>query len=85
MSTRCAGGRIPVRDWGGEMMHTQRTQETEAERLERLQREREEMKRAIAYYAGPVTICPRGKSTSDPYGLGKHRRPASRARNGDGW
>ena len=75
--------RFPI--WGGKMIHTQRTQETEAEKLERLQREREEMRLAIASYTGPVTKCPTGKSTSDPYGLGKHRRPArTRARNGDG-
>ena len=69
----------------GKMRFTQRTQETEAERLERQQREREAMRSAIASYPGPVTKCPPGKSTSDPYGLGKHRRPArTRARNGDG-
>ena len=69
----------------GEMRFTQRTQETEAEKLERLQREREQMRLAIASYTGPVTRCPTGKSTSDPYGFGKHRRPPrTRARNGDG-
>jgi hypothetical protein len=67
------------------MRITQRTQETEAEKLERLQREREEMQRAIASYTGPVTKCPAGKTTSDPYGLGKHRRPPrSRFRNAEG-
>ena len=54
------------------MRFTQRTQETEAERLERQQREREAMRSAIASYPGRVTKCPPGKSTSDPYGLGKH-------------
>ena len=59
--------------------------ESEVEKRERQEREREEMRQAIADYKGPVTICPRGKSTSDPYGLGKHRRPPrTRARNGDG-
>ncbi|MFZ0348259.1 MAG: hypothetical protein WBV51_25220 [Pseudolabrys sp.] len=53
-------------------------EESKHEKLEREQREREQMRLAIADYKGPVTICPRGKSTSDPYGLGKHRRPAPR-------
>ena len=60
-------------------------EESPHEELERLRREREEMQRAIAAYTGPITKCPRGKSSSDPWGLGKHRRPArTRARNGDG-
>ncbi len=59
----------------------QRTAETETEKRERQQRELEEMRQAIAAYTGPITKCPRGKSTSDPWGLGKHRRPA---RNGNG-
>ena len=67
------------------MANMQRTAETETEKRERQQRELEQMRQAIADYKGPVTICPRGKSTSDPYGLGKHRqRPHARARNGDG-
>ena len=56
----------------------QRTEESPHEKLERLRREREEMQRAIAAYTGPITKCPRDRSTSDPYGLGKHRRPAAR-------
>ena len=55
----------------------QRTAETETEKRERQQRELEEMRQAIAAYTGPITKCPRGKSTSDPWGLGK-------ARNGNG-
>jgi hypothetical protein len=55
----------------------QRT-ESEQEKRERQQREREQMRQAIADYIGPITKCPRGKTTSDPYGLGKHRRPATR-------
>ena len=85
LSSRSAGGRISIPIWGKRMIRTQRTQETEPERRERLQREREAMQQAIASYTGPVTKCPTGRSTSDPYGLGKHRRPArTRARNGDG-
>jgi hypothetical protein len=56
------------------MIHTQRTADTDLERLERQQREREEMQRAIAAYAGPVTKCPPFKTT-DP-----HARPRGRPR-----
>ena len=64
------------------MIHTTHA-ETETERLERQQREREAMRQAIADYTGPVTKCPPGKTTSDPYGPGKQRRPPrSWPRNG---
>ena len=41
-------------------------EESKHEKLEREQREREQMRLAIAAYTGPITKCPRGKSTSDP-------------------
>jgi hypothetical protein len=39
-----------------------------------------EMQQAIAAYRGPVTMCPPGKSTSDPYGLSRRHRKRLHAR-----
>ena len=64
-------------------MANMQREESKHEELERQKLEREQMRLAITAYTGPITECPRGKSTSDPYGLGKHRRrPQARARNG---
>lgn len=43
-------------------------EESKHEELERQKLEREQMRLAITAYTGPITECPRGKSTSDPYG-----------------
>ena len=49
LSSRCAGGRIPIPFW--EWPNMQR-EESKYERLEREQREREQMRQAIANYTG---------------------------------
>jgi hypothetical protein len=41
-------------------------EESKHEKLEREQREREQMRQAVAAYSGPITKCPRGK-TSDQH------------------
>ena len=81
LSARCAGGRIRIPIWGSKM---QRTEESPQERLERQEREREQMRQAIAAYAGPVTKCPPGR-TSDPQVRARRRSHAQeRIRNADG-
>jgi lipopolysaccharide/colanic/teichoic acid biosynthesis glycosyltransferase len=63
LSSRFAGGRteIPIWEW-----RTMQREESKHEKLEREQREREQMRQAVAAYSGPITKCPRGK-TSDQH------------------
>ena len=54
-------------------------EESKHEKLEREQREREQMRQAVAAYSGPITKCPRGK-TSDQhqdFGVAQTLRRAS--------
>ena len=43
------------------------------EKRERQQYEREEMRKAIAAYTGPVTKCPPGRTTKDRHGWPRQR------------
>ena len=47
-------------------MANMQREESKHEKLEREQREREQMRQAVAAYSGPITKCPRGK-TSDQH------------------
>lgn len=64
-------------------MITQRTEESKQERLERQQRELEQMRQAVANYSGPITKCPRYK-TSDPNARPRGLTRRARFRNADG-